>query len=281
MFREFHHQARGRGHLLDGTSGQDRTGYLSRGGVQVMCLADGAGSASYSEYGAEALVNEGCRLLAERFTDFVTSDDGSQVKLDILQCLRSRLKVIAGRRECELEDLAATFLAVAVAGNRFVVVHVGDGVIGYVKNGELRVASAPDNDEFANTTTFITSRDAGSRMRLARGSLDGVSGFVLMSDGTANSLYNCGTKQLAPACAKLVTLVGSAPRRQVNNPAHRKYLRRLIDTRIRRATKDDCSIGILGRRLAPASGVAKKRLVNTRSRSRLSFSTTTDWPADT
>jgi Protein phosphatase 2C len=256
VFREFHHQARGRGHLLDGTRGQDRTGYLSRGGVQAMCLADGAGSASHSEHGAEALVNEGCRLLAERFTDFVTSDDGLQVKLDILQCLRDRLKAIAGRRECELENLAATFLAVAVSGNRFVIVHVGDGVIGYVKNGELRVASAPDNDEFANQTTFVTSRDAASRMRLSRGSLDGVSGFVLMSDGTASSLYNWRTKELAPACAKLVTLVGSASTRQVNNPAHHKYLRKLIDTRIRRATKDDCSIGILGRRLAPASMMA-------------------------
>ena len=266
MFRQFHHQARGRGHLLDGTRGQDRTGYLSRGGVQAMCLADGAGLAPHSEHGAEALVNEGCRLLAGQFTDFVTSDDGLQVKLDILQCLRNRLKAIAGRRECELEDLAATFLAVAVSGNRFIIVHVGDGVIGYVTNGELRVASAPDNDEFANQTTFVTSRDAASRMRLSRGSLDGVSGFVLMSDGTASSLYNWRTKELAPAWAKLVTLVGSAPTRQVNNPAHRKYLRRLIDTRIRRATKDDCSIGILGRRLAPASGEEKKRLANTRSR---------------
>lgn len=247
MFREFHYQARGRGHAQDGTCGQDRTGYLSRGGVQALCLADGAGSAPHSEHGAEALVYEGCRLLAERFTDFVTSEDGVQVKLDILQRLRDRLKEIAGRREWELKDLAATFLAVAVSGDRFVVVHVGDGVIGYMKNGELRVASAPDNSEFANQTTFVTSETATARMRLARGSLDGVSGFVLMSDGTASSLYNSRTKELAPACAKLIELVGSAPTRRVNNPAHKKDLRRLINTRIRGATKDDCSLGILGR----------------------------------
>lgn len=249
MFREFHYQARGHGHALDGTRGQDRTGYLSRGGIQALCLADGAGSATHSEHGAEALVHEGCRLLAERFTDFVTSEDGLQVKLDILQRLRDRLKEIAGHREWELKDLAATFLAVAVSGDRFVVVHVGDGVIGYMKNGELRVASTPDNSEFANETTFVTSEDAMARMRLYRGSLDGVSGFVLMSDGTASSLYNSCTKELAPACAKLIALVGSAPTRRVNNPAHRKDLQRLVNTRIRGATKDDCSLGILGRRL--------------------------------
>jgi hypothetical protein len=249
VFREFHYQARGHGHALDGTRGQDRTGYLSRGGIQALCLADGAGSATHSEHGAEALVHEGCRLLAERFTDFVTSEDGLQVKLDILQRLRDRLKAIAGHREWELKDLAATFLAVAVSGDRFVVVHVGDGVIGYMKNGELRVASTPDNSEFANETTFVTSEDAMARMRLYRGSLDGVSGFVLMSDGTASSLYNSCTKELAPACAKLIALVGSAPTRRVNNPAHRKDLQRLVNTRIRGATKDDCSLGILGRRL--------------------------------
>jgi serine/threonine protein phosphatase PrpC len=249
VFREFHYQARGHGHALDGTRGQDRTGYLSRGGIQALCLADGAGSATHSEHGAEALVHEGCRLLAERFTDFVTSEDGLQVKLDILQRLRDRLKEIAGHREWELKDLAATFLAVAVSGDRFVVVHVGDGVIGYMKNGELRVASTPDNSEFANETTFVTSEDAMARMRLYRGSLDGVSGFVLMSDGTASSLYNSCTKELAPACAKLIALVGSAPTRRVNNPAHRKDLQRLVNTRIRGATKDDCSLGILGRRL--------------------------------
>lgn len=247
MFKEFHYQVRGRGHELNGTRGQDRTRYLSRGGVQVMCLSDGAGSAAHSEFGAEALVNEGCRLLADRFADFVTSDSGAQVKLDILRCLHDRLTVIAGQRECELKDLAATFLAVAAAGNQFVVAHVGDGVIGYVKNGEVRMASAPDNTEFANQTTFVTSQSAATAMRLSRGSLDGVSGFVLMSDGTANSLYNWRMAELAPACAKVITLVGTARRRQVRNPAYKRRLRRLIDTRVRKATKDDCSIAILAR----------------------------------
>ncbi|MCB8045052.1 protein phosphatase 2C domain-containing protein [Microbacterium oxydans] len=61
MFKEFHHQARGRGHELDGTRGQDRTQYLSRSGVQAICLADGAGSALHSELGAQAVVDERMR----------------------------------------------------------------------------------------------------------------------------------------------------------------------------------------------------------------------------
>jgi hypothetical protein len=249
MFKEFHYQVRGRRHERDGISVQDRTGYLSQGGVQVLCLADGAGSASRSGVGAEAVVREGCRLLVKNFAEFMASGDGAQVKMDIAGQLKERLAALAQRLSCAERELASTMLAVAVAENRYIVVHVGDGVIGYVKNGELRVASAPDNAEFVNQTTFITSSKVAESMRLYRGQLDKVSGFVLMSDGTAASLYDFRSRSLAPACQKLVTIVGESRSRTVKNPAHRKALRKLLNTRIRAATKDDCSIGILARPL--------------------------------
>jgi len=145
-------------------------------------------------------------------------------------------------------DLASTFLTVAVSAERFVVVHIGDGVIGYVKNGELRVVSAPDNAEFANQTTFVTSPDAVSSTRLFRGSTDGVSGFILMSDGTSASLFDHRSKTSASACAKLVEAVAAAPTRHTKSPEHKKRLRRWSTPGFAKATKDDCSIGILARR---------------------------------
>lgn len=249
MYNEFHYQVRGRGHEAEGTRGQDRTAYLVRGGIQVLCLADGAGSAPLSEYGAQAAVDEGCQLLVERFADLVSGDDATRARQDIINRLVRRLNDSAARLGCAVTDLASTFLAVAASRERFVVAHVGDGVIGYVKNGELKVISAPDNAEFANETTFVTSNGAATSLRLFRGGLEGVTGFVLMSDGTSASLYDQRSGQLAPACAKLISSVGEAPTRQSKYPEHKKRLRRFIDTRIRTATKDDCSIGVLGRRL--------------------------------
>jgi len=250
VFREFHHQVRGHGHLRDGTPVQDRTMYLSRGGVQALCLADGAGSATHSEFGAQAVVDEGCRLLVERFAEFDLSGNGAQIKVEIVSRLVGKLNEVAERHRCTLADLASTFLCVAASGNRFVGAHIGDGVVGYLKNGELKVISAPDNSEFANQTTFVTSSAALESMRLFRGSLDGVAGFVLMSDGTGDSLFNPRTGELAGACAKLITAVGAARAQQGKNSEHRKQLQRAIDIRIRNATKDDCSIGILGRNLS-------------------------------
>ena len=98
---------------------------------------------------------------------------------------------------------------------------------------------------------FVTSRQAAQSMRLFRGSLDGVAGFVLMSDGTADSLFSSRSGELAAACSKLITAVGSAPATQAKNPAYKKQLKKVVDLKIRNATKDDCSIGILGRAVNP------------------------------
>jgi hypothetical protein len=214
----------------------------------VLCLADGAGSAVQSEFGAQAVVDEGCTMLIEQFAQLHASDDAEKSRQEILGRLLERLASVALRLDCTVADLASTFLAVAVSAERFIVVHIGDGVIGYAKNGELRVVSAPDNAEFANQTTFVTSPDAPTSTRLFRGPMDGVSGFILMSDGTSASLFDHRSKTLAPACAKLIEAVAVAPKRHVKSPKHKKRLQRVVDTRLREATKDDCSIGILARR---------------------------------
>lgn len=247
MFKEFHYQVRGHGHLRDRTPVQDRTKYLSRRGVQVLCLADGAGSASHSEFGAQAVVDEGCAAFLGHFDDFAVSDDGAGVKVELLERLVLKLASVADRLNLELRDLASTFLCVAVSGNKFVGAHIGDGVIGYLKDGELKVISAPDNDEFANQTTFVTSGRAAESMRLFRGSLDGITGFILMSDGTGESLFDSRTRQLAKACSKLITAVGTAPGGQSKSSKYKKRLRRFVGVTIRNATNDDCSIGIFGR----------------------------------
>ncbi|MEQ6902031.1 PP2C family serine/threonine-protein phosphatase [Nocardioides sp. YIM 152588] len=247
MFKEYHLHVRGRGHLREGTPGQDRTKFLSRGGVQVLCLADGAGSAAHSDVGAQAVVDEGCAALVERFSEFDASDDGALVKVELLERLVAKVAGLADRKGFELRDLASTFLCVAVAGDRFLGAHVGDGVVGYLKNGEMKVISAPDNGEFANQTTFVTSGRAADSMRLFRGSLDGVAGFILMSDGTSESLFDSRTGELAGACSKLITAVGTAPAQQSKRSVYKKRLNRVMEVNIRNATKDDCSIGILGR----------------------------------
>ena len=56
-------------------------------------------------------------------------------------------------------DLASTLLFVAIKDNKFIMAHIGDGIIGYLKQDELKIATHPMNGEFINTTVFTTSMD--------------------------------------------------------------------------------------------------------------------------
>lgn len=245
-WREFAYQVRGKSHVLDGKPGQDRFRYVSRDGVKVLCLADGAGSATFSEHGAQAVVDAGCDFATALFG----SGRASRQSLDassLHEYLLARLADTAARLGCELRDLASTFLCVIVTESFFVAVQIGDGVIGAQRRGELEMVSLPDNGEFANLTTFVTSRNAASSARVVGGDIEGYTGFILMSDGTADSLYNYEHRALARACRALFRIVSDAPTRAVSNPAYKKELKRIMDVQIREGTDDDCSIGILAR----------------------------------
>lgn len=243
-WREYAYHVRGKGHVLDDTPVQDRVKYESRNGVQALCLADGAGSASHSEHGAQTVVSAGCNFVIGA----LGGREGSVQSLDgsaLLGYLIDQLSLTAARLRCDLRDLASTFLCVALVDRSFFVAHIGDGVIGAERDGELEVVTLPDNSEFANMTTFVTSKGAATSMRVVRGDLEGYSGFILMSDGTAESLFNFEHQTLARACRTLFRIVSDAPTRAVANPAFKKDLKRIMDLQIREATDDDCSIGIL------------------------------------
>ena len=245
-WREFAYQVRGRSHVLDGKPGQDRFRYESHSGVQVLCLADGAGSAKLSGDGAQAVVTAGCEFAVGHFK----SGRGSCQDFDgiaLHEHLIGRLIETAARVGCELRDLASTFLCVAVTESFFVAVQIGDGVIGAQRDGELETITLPDNGEFANVTTFVTSKSAASSLQVVSGDIASYTGFILMSDGTADSLYNYEQRALANACRTLFRIVSDAPTHPASNPSYKKELRRIMDRQIREGTDDDCSIGILAR----------------------------------
>jgi hypothetical protein len=247
MFRVYHYQVRGLAHQRTGTPCQDRTAYVARNGVQVLCLADGAGSAAKAEFGAQYVVDTGCAHLADPYRDLFAQSN-EQIKDELLARLLDRLDEGSKSLGCAVRDLASTFLAVVVSRDEFIAIHLGDGVIGAEVDGELVVISSPDNGEFANETVFVTSKDASKSLRLVRGASLGVTGFIVMSDGAADSLYSQRSDTLANACRKLMQTLAQAPSTKSRNPEHKKQLKRAIDVVIRHRTDDDCAVGILARR---------------------------------
>ncbi len=232
----------GRGHAKKNIPCQDKVARLNSNGVQVIALADGAGSAALSHFGAECVVNRVSNFVAEKFFDLIAQTDGIKVKQEILSVALQSLTDATKIHDCTLKDLASTLLVAAVGDGKFFLAHLGDGVIGYLNDAGLKTASVPDNGEFSNETVFVTSSDAAAHMRIYKGALKTISGFILMSDGSEQSLYNKRNKNLAPAVKRLMHRTCLVDAEKLT-----PQLEDAIKSVILENTQDDCSLAILAR----------------------------------
>lgn len=226
----------GRGHIQKNICCQDKFFFQSRYGVNAIALADGAGSACYSHIGAEVVTHEICQLVCERFMEWYGSPSVEAVQCAWCEALRQRLSETG----LPYKELASTMLVVAVCGDKYIVGHIGDGVIGYLRNGVVQTASKPENGEFANSTIFVTSTEAEQRMQLLKGSLEGIEGFVLMSDGAAASLF---AKQRDIFAGAVKSIFSVAP--LINKKQMQEILEQELLARLRAKTLDDCSVAFM------------------------------------
>ena len=230
----------GRSHEQAETPCQDKTYAIYNNDIYVIALADGAGSATLSHFGAECCAKGVCELLSEQFDDYFMEEDGIIVKKNILDSLREELGKVSVKYDCSIKELASTLLTVAVHKGKYILIHIGDGVIGYLRDNNIGIASYPSNGEYINSTTFVTSGDALQTMNLLKGELNGIHGFVMMSDGTEASLYDKNKKCLAPVIRKLMKLSCVLPIEHLQHEIEISF-----ENVIRSMTYDDCSISML------------------------------------
>ena len=234
----------GRSHVKQGTPCQDKTCCRSQDDTYVITLADGAGSARLSHYGAECVTKCIADELGLNFESYWDETEARIAKERLFKEISESLQQIAGQYDCQLKDMASTMLAVAVKDERYIILHLGDGVIGYCKEGVIKVASAPNNGEFANTTVFTTSSDACSQMKVFRGLLNGINGFVLMSDGPEACLYDKKNNELANGLLQILEDASGEDLKEVS-----EGIEEAMDTVITKHTLDDCSLAFMVKRL--------------------------------
>jgi len=235
--------AQGRSHIKSDIPCQDKTYSAFDNDTQVIALADGAGSAKLSHYGAETVTKFICSELTEKFDTYFSDNDGASVKQQLIEGMLKSLSKTANQLECETKELASTLLFVAIKNNQFIIAHIGDGVVGYLENDEIKIASQPENGEFVNTTVFTTSKDAIMTMKLIKGSLGEIQGFVLMSDGTETSLYSKKERKLADVLKKIMQMSTIISVDKVQEQLEQSFENVIVN-----ATTDDCSIAILVKR---------------------------------
>lgn len=235
-------KCRGRDHLKTGAPCQDRTYLLKRKGVTSIALADGAGSRSLSHIGAELAVESVAAAMALNFDGLSKGKRGAMAR-ELYRTVLEKLEARAKEEGRSPGDLACTLLAVAIRGDRYLACHIGDGAIVQVTKKGPKVLSHPEGGEFANQTFFLTGKDGEPHFRLYRGKLSpSTAGFVLMSDGSAQSLYRRADRSAASGCAAMVEWCSRASGREVSR-ALEENLKRSLSMR----TGDDCSLAVLGK----------------------------------
>ncbi len=217
----------------------DRYSYKYLSNAVSISLADGAGSALKPEIGAEIATKQVNKTVTKEF-DYLFNTDIYSASHKITHAIRTAFGIYAKRYNCNLKDLATTLLFACVKDNRYIAGHIGDGILACLQNDELIVLSPPDNGEFINETYFITSNSYKTRFRLFKGNLESVEGFVLMTDGTCESLFDKKEKKVAPIVLTLFDWLDNYPMQEVD-----AALRDNFENLIKKKTTDDCSIGML------------------------------------
>lgn len=234
-------EVQGSGHKKKNTPCQDKTYCVQRDKVKVVALADGAGSAALSHFGAESVTKVVAEYVVDTFEHLLSMKE-SEVRARVATVIRDTLHMQSARLECVEKDLSSTLLLAAVKKDSYIALHIGDGVIGCYERESMRVLSAPENGEYANMTWFTTTTDLEKVIRVYRGDASKMSGFILMSDGVEPSLYDTNANTLADATINLFFTNA-----KVDSKLMKEMLLECLQYVIAPRTHDDCSIAILSR----------------------------------
>ncbi|MBB1126715.1 PP2C family serine/threonine-protein phosphatase [Thiospirillum jenense] len=222
---------------------QDRVLSMSKNGITVLSLADGAGSAKHSDTGAEIIVNQINRLIIENFHEFYEMNEDN-LKVKISSAIFYSLFWESFERNIPIKHLSSTLLFVAVNESNYLVGHIGDGMIGYMHNENMEVIvdvfSYPAKGEYYNSTFFTTDDNIQQQLRIYRGSMEKIEGFIIMSDGGDEVLFDKKEKKFSPAVRKIFDWLLDYSGEEVQ-----ATLLKNMEEKFRLKTSDDCSVGVL------------------------------------
>jgi len=232
---------RGKSHIKQNLPCQDRVRAILEDDIAVCALSDGAGSYNYPEIGAETVTNILCNTMKSDFKILFERDEG-QIKDYLLYTLRHYLFCTSYVMNTDIREYASTLLFVVIHEDNYISGHIGDGVIGVLRNGNIEVLSHPENGEFHNITYFVTDPTAHEHLRIQKGKLEDTTGFILMSDGVSDSLYSNTDRVLTEAANQMLNWLNVYDPQIV-----RKALEDNIKNVFQKHTTDDCSIILLKR----------------------------------
>jgi serine/threonine protein phosphatase PrpC len=219
---------------------QDRVASFNNNFVKSVALADGAGSRIHSHFGADFLTKKISKISAEQFDTFY-DESISDLKNIYKELIQSNLQIAAQNHDVGIKELSSTLLFVVTDGLRYILGHLGDGMIASIDhNNEIQILSEPHNDEYANFTYFTTSLPLEKYIRIEKGILNNIRGFILMSDGSSEGLYLKSEKKFSKVLIDIASWI-----KQYSSDIVSEAIDKNLKQSIRYKTSDDCSLAFL------------------------------------
>ena len=250
----------GQAHIRQETACQDRL--LCRtidtktdGEIFVAVVADGAGSTSHGQVGAEVA----CETFIGQVADFLNSGNASVASLNEdfgrlwIRFFQMEIQKLAEQEKEEIRDFASTLVGAIVGENATVFYQVGDGGAVFSaggKNESYRFGIEPSESEYVNTTEFLTDETAVESLRFVRIE-EKIEDLILFSDGIfAVAVDYQNNKPHEPFLMPMI-----APLRNGNsaNGLNEKLENFLASPKLNEKTDDDKTIILASRAGAQAS----------------------------
>lgn len=161
---------KGTGHERCGLPCQDVHGYLMLDHCIIAAVADGLGSASRADEGAQLAVDAALAELKSRLSIEIPSDqeDWERVLLDAFTLARLALEQTASFEEVLLREYATTLIVAVITEAWIAVAHLGDGaVVVALDDSSIELITAPSSSEFVNETAALSNPEALHQVRWA------------------------------------------------------------------------------------------------------------------
>ena len=154
-------------------------------GTLIIALADGAGSARFSDQGARLAVEEALRFLSDDRAFPCDSEEWEALLRETAQSARQVVLNAAEEAGGWARDYACTLTVAVAACEHLVVGQIGDGAVVALDEsagGELVTVTRLQRGEYANETHFLIEQDALNQLTIQVMERP-VTALAVMSDG--------------------------------------------------------------------------------------------------